>query len=104
MAPGKWFLIIFMNDCRNCAVTNALAANGHNVTVLSVDIDRQPPANVHYILMEDMYPFMFSEDDRKSMFLHTDVHSGIWSQVEHYFGFLEKMCLGMVLWSVFVSG
>lgn len=85
-----------MNIRRNSALTNALAAIGHNVTVISVDIDRKPPANVHYLLMDGVYPFMFSEDDKKSMFYHTDIHSSVWSQVVHYLAYLEKLCVGMV--------
>lgn len=40
---------------------NALAARGHNVTVLSVNEDPNPPKNVHYILLEGVYDYMYKE-------------------------------------------
>lgn len=46
---------------RNSALVNALAARGHNMTVLSVNKDPKPPKNVHYILMEGVYDYMYKE-------------------------------------------
>lgn len=34
---------------------NRLSEQGHNLTVLSVDIDKVSPANVHYIHLEKVY-------------------------------------------------
>lgn len=42
---------------------NAMAARGHNITVLSVNEDPNPPPNVHYILIEKIYEDFFNEDD-----------------------------------------
>lgn len=42
-------------------MTNALAARGHNVTVLSVNADPKAPPNVHYILLEGVYDYMYNE-------------------------------------------
>ena len=39
----------------NGAVVNELARRGHNITVISPDIDKNPPPGVHYILIEDQY-------------------------------------------------
>lgn len=36
-------------------MANGLAARGHNVTVISVDRDKNPPKNVHYIYLEGIY-------------------------------------------------
>lgn len=41
--------------CRNSALANALAAQGHNVTVASPDRDKNPPDGVHYIHFEGVY-------------------------------------------------
>lgn len=46
---------------RNSALTNGLAARGHNVTVLSPDIDKNAPKGVHYILMEGLYNEAYHE-------------------------------------------
>lgn len=40
---------------RNSALANGLAARGHNVTVVSPDIDKNPPKGVHYIHLEGIY-------------------------------------------------
>lgn len=52
----------------NRALINGLAAQGHNLTVLSADIDKKPPHNVHYYHLEEAYPllektFALAEDD-----------------------------------------
>lgn len=39
----------------NSAICNELANRGHNVTVISPDLDKNPPAGVHYIHMENQY-------------------------------------------------
>lgn len=54
--------ILYLNDIAspshhiwNSAIVNALAARGHNVTYVSPDLDKNPPANVHYIHMAELY-------------------------------------------------
>lgn len=42
-------------EYRNSALTNGIAAHGHNVTVLSPDIDKNAPKGVHYINIEGLY-------------------------------------------------
>ncbi|XP_031638676.1 UDP-glucuronosyltransferase 2C1-like [Contarinia nasturtii] len=37
------------------AVTSELAGHGHNITVISPDIDKNPPPGIHYILIENQY-------------------------------------------------
>lgn len=41
--------------CRNSALANGLAARGHNVTVISPDIDKNAPKGLHYIHLEGIY-------------------------------------------------
>lgn len=45
----------------NRELTNGLAARGYNVTVLSTDIDKVPPPNVHYIILEDNYGKLYGD-------------------------------------------
>lgn len=40
---------------RNRALINGLAAAGHNLTVVSNDLDKNPPPNAHYIYLEKTY-------------------------------------------------
>lgn len=37
----------------------------NNVTVLSLDIDKKPPPNVHYIHMENVYDKLYGTSDGK---------------------------------------
>lgn len=46
---------------RNSVFTNALAARGHNVTVISADREKNPPNGVHYIHMDGVYNKMYDE-------------------------------------------
>lgn len=49
----------FFLSLRIRPVINQLAANGHNVTVLSVNVDRDPPKNVTYIHLEETYNVLY---------------------------------------------
>lgn len=51
---------------------NALAAKGHNLTILSVDFDPNPPKNVHYIHMEGTYDYMYKELSLDLVSLHNE--------------------------------
>ena len=54
------------------ALVNGLAAKGHNVTVLSTDVDPKAPKNVHYVHLEGVYDFMYKEVNVDLVALHTD--------------------------------
>ncbi|XP_062550934.1 UDP-glucosyltransferase 2-like [Armigeres subalbatus] len=43
---------------------NGLAARGHNVTVVSPDVEKKPPKNVTYIHLENIYDEMYNSSDR----------------------------------------
>lgn len=53
---------------RNSALANGLAGRGHNVTVISVDRDSNPPKGVHYILLEGIYDDDSLHDLQKQLF------------------------------------
>ncbi|XP_055608295.1 UDP-glucosyltransferase 2-like [Uranotaenia lowii] len=44
----------------NRSIIDALAAKGHNVTVISADVEKSPQQNVHYIELEETYPTLYS--------------------------------------------
>lgn len=54
------------------ALVNALAARGHNVTVLSTDRDPTPPANVTYVHMEGVYDLFYKEHDVNLVHKHNE--------------------------------
>lgn len=40
---------------------NRLAVQGHNVIVLSTNLDPSPPPNVHYIHLENVYDYIYND-------------------------------------------
>lgn len=51
---------------------NALAARGHNVTVLSTDRDLQAPENVTYVHMEGVYDLFYKEHNINLVHNHNE--------------------------------
>lgn len=49
--------------CRTSRLVNALADHGHNVTVLTTNLDPNPPENVHYIYLEKVEDFIYKEEE-----------------------------------------
>lgn len=73
-------------------LVNALAAKGHNITVLSTNEDPNPPRNVHYILLEGVYDYMYKEQkvDLVSMAYATPIEG-----VDILYGFSIAACNGI---------
>ncbi|XP_050083330.1 UDP-glucuronosyltransferase 2B7-like [Anopheles aquasalis] len=46
---------------------NEMGRRGHNVTVLSADIEKRPPANVTYVHLENFYSTMYNTSMRQKM-------------------------------------
>lgn len=70
---------------------NGLAARGHNVTVISLDRDENPPNGVHYILAEGLYNGIY-EEFIKSAFIPHESNPFHWN-VE-IADFVALMCKG----------
>lgn len=73
----------------------ALAARGHNITVLSADIDPKPPANVTYLHMEGVYEQFSKENDIE---LIGDTVGSPSDSVKFLWDYAELACVGC-LWS-----
>lgn len=56
-------------------MVNALAEKGHNVTVLSTDVDEKAPDNVHYIHMEGVYDYIYNELKVDLLSMHNETPS-----------------------------
>jgi hypothetical protein len=41
----------------------AVAAKGHNLTVISVDHEKNVPKNMHYIHLDKVYSFIYDDSD-----------------------------------------
>ncbi|KAJ6634327.1 UDP-glucosyltransferase 2, partial [Pseudolycoriella hygida] len=76
----------------NSALVNAIAARGHNVTVLSTNKDPQPPANVHYILLEGVYDFIYKNEELDLVSLG---YLNAVESIEHIYTFSTSACEGI---------
>ncbi|XP_053666700.1 UDP-glucosyltransferase 2-like [Anopheles marshallii] len=47
----------------NRAIMDGLARQGHNLTILSADVETNQPDNVHYVHLEEIYPTLYSGPD-----------------------------------------
>lgn len=54
-----------MINFRNGAIANALAARGHNITMITPVIDRNPPVGVHYIHIENLDEVYYGYNKKK---------------------------------------
>lgn len=52
----------------NRVLIKGLAAKGYNITMASVDIDKNPLPNIHYIFMEETYPTIYGNGDGEKGF------------------------------------
>lgn len=87
MVEYVWVFVFYAFFNRNSAIYNKLAERGHNVTVISPDLDKNPPAGVHYIHMENQY-----DDQRDELLkgmLSTTEHPGPFAEVL----FLHQICI-----------
>lgn len=81
----------FIGINRNLAITNGLAARGHNVTALSVDVEKK--SSVHYIHIEGLYNENYHAivqamvDFRKNM--------NPWTASAEFNSFFTGCCQGM---------
>lgn len=71
---------------------NALAAKGHNITVLSTEIDKNPPPNVHYIYMEGVFEYLHQLHEGT---LVNMVHSSMWDSLRLVADYSIGVCEGI---------
>lgn len=88
-------ITIFVHTvCRTTTLVNALGAKGHNVTVLSTDIDEKAPQNVTYVHMEGVYDYMYKDVKVDLVSLHKETST---EAVMSLYAFGTVSCLGMHL-------
>lgn len=77
---------------RNRNIFYNLAAKGHNLTILSADIDKESTPGIHYIWAEEVYSHMFNGSDAINIMDLTDEspYQGVLSFIE----FLTASCPG----------
>lgn len=85
-------------------MVNALAAKGHNITILSPDVNRNPPPGVHYIHMEGIYTGNEFQSYLESIFNHHSAMSPLTEPIDYDYE-LYKTCEGMklILWKIWIK-
>lgn len=73
----------------NTAYVNGLAARGHNVTVISVDRDKNPPNGVHYIRMDGLYNELYDQMV-KGAFEQSE--SSPFESITSFSGYMASVC------------
>lgn len=73
---------------------NALAERGHNVTVLSTNVDQTAPTNVTYIEMEGVYDVLYKEHDVNLIEMHKETP---FESVLTLYGWGQLACIGKCL-------
>ncbi|XP_053687396.1 UDP-glucosyltransferase 2-like [Sabethes cyaneus] len=79
----------------NRAIVDALAAKGHNLTILSADVEKDSPANVHYVELEQTYPELYSGHD--NIDLMEMANENIFKAIVSFYGdFVIQECRGVL--------
>ena len=72
---------------------DGLARAGHNLTILSADVEKNQPNNVHYVHLEEIYPTLYSGPD--SIDLMEMANENVFkSVVSFYRDFVVHECAG----------
>lgn len=71
---------------------NDLAAKGHNITVLSTNVDLRAPKNVHYIHLETVYDFIYNDTGMDLIAMASLSHIGALNAL---YEFSIAACLGI---------
>lgn len=78
---------------RNRALANGLAAQGHNVTVLSFSVESNPMRNVHYIHLERGYDALYGNGSEKNDIMARHVQNAFQAVISTY-KFCRLGCIG----------
>lgn len=78
---------------RHVVLVNALADRGHNVTVLSTNVDQDAPTNVTYIEMEGVYDVLYKEHKVDLIAMHKET---AFESVLTLYGWTQLACIGKV--------
>lgn len=78
----------------NRALVNALAANGHNLTVVSPDIELKPVANVTYIHLEETYRTI--HEGSTAIDFYEMAQAGVVDSLKIFYNYAISMCVGIL--------
>lgn len=74
----------------------ALAQAGHNLTILSADVEKNQPDNVHYIHLEEIYPTLYTGPESLDL-LEMANENEFASVISFYRDFVVHECAGTFL-------
>uniref|UniRef100_A0A182PSE1 UDP-glycosyltransferases domain-containing protein n=1 Tax=Anopheles epiroticus TaxID=199890 RepID=A0A182PSE1_9DIPT len=78
----------------NRVLVDALAARGHNITVVSPDIERKPKPNVTYIHLEKTYDTI--HEGSTAIDFYEMGQSGILESMKIFYDYAISMCIGIL--------
>lgn len=79
----------------NGVLINGLAAKGHNVTILSADLEPNTN-NTHYIHLDNLYPTYFDAESKDSVDYSEMSDSGLLAGIEDFYNFGILGCKGQI--------
>ncbi|XP_035794379.1 UDP-glucuronosyltransferase 2B1-like [Anopheles albimanus] len=77
----------------NRSIMGALAQAGHNLTILSADVEKNQPDNVHYIHLEEIYPTLYTGPESLDL-LEMANENEFASVISFYRDFVVHECAG----------
>ncbi|XP_058066146.1 UDP-glucosyltransferase 2-like [Anopheles bellator] len=75
----------------NRALVYALADRGHNLTVFGVDAEKDPPANVTFILIENVYKSLYSDSNMNMDFFEM-TKMNVFAMLKMYDDYVLTVC------------
>uniref|UniRef100_A0A182QRT7 UDP-glycosyltransferases domain-containing protein n=1 Tax=Anopheles farauti TaxID=69004 RepID=A0A182QRT7_9DIPT len=78
----------------NRALVEALAARGHNLTVVSPDVERKPTPNVTYIQLEETYNTI--HEGATAIDFYEMAQAGIVESMKIFYDYAISMCIGIL--------
>lgn len=78
----------------NKSLMEAIAARGHNVTIISPDVEKTAQANIHYIHLEEVYPTLYNGSDKIDIIEMANKNAFAEIPLFHDFGL--KICEGIL--------
>lgn len=88
-------LIYSAQSSRNRALFSVLPARGHNITVLSADVEPVNVPNWTYLRMENVYDTVYG-DNREIMkdVFYNEKDQSVFHDIQDYYGFCTLACQG----------
>ena len=71
-----------------------LASRGHNLTIISADVEKDEQPNLHYIELEQVYQVLYGGPDKLDIMDMTSLND--FQKVISFYDWFDKQCEGKV--------